>query len=195
MERHAGEASENSQSSLRDLVSTHMVPYRADRRFPTIVSWVAGQSRVTKDCSVSTKPWQGPYIKKGLKNRTGCSGIAIDWVTGRSSVGACSRADAQEHVLVAPWSNGCGSRWLNVQSGHSKVGMGDRILADRTGAHYGQMLAPAICSCARDSGGPMLCRTVPIAKGNTKRWPWPGPHPNLDNMVPRSYWARSAGGM
>ena len=97
------------------------------------------------------------------------SGIAIDWVTGRSSVGTCSRVNARGHVLCSPRSNGCGSRWLNVQSGHSKVGMGDRILADWMGAHYGQMLAPAICSCARDPGGPMLCRTVPIAKGNTEK--------------------------
>ena len=66
------------------------------------------------------------------------SGIAIDWVTGRSSVGACSRVDTREHVLVAPRSNGCGSRWLNVQSGHSKVGMGDRILADWMGTQNGK---------------------------------------------------------
>ena len=64
---------------------------------------------------------------------------------------------------------GFGSRWLNVHSGHTEAGMGERILADWKGTPYGQMLAPAICSCARDPGGPMLCRDVPIAKGNAEK--------------------------
>ena len=43
----------------------------------------------------------------------------------------------------------------------------------------------------------MLCRTVPIAKGNTEKVAMARftRSINLDNMVPRSYWVRRAGGM
>ena len=43
----------------------------------------------------------------------------------------------------------------------------------------------------------MFCRTVPIAKGSTEKVAMARftRSINLDNMVPRSYWAGCAGGM